>query len=154
MKKALLGVVVVIGFVCVVFLGLGLYSETGQAPGLANGQLAPCPNKPNCVSSESAPSDEHAIAAFNVAANMGEEPLLKVKEVIKLLGGDVNYADEAYLASTFKSGLFGFVDDVEFRFDQASGLLHVRSASRVGYSDLGANRKRVEQIRVLLNPPQ
>ncbi|PZO25782.1 MAG: DUF1499 domain-containing protein, partial [Betaproteobacteria bacterium] len=46
---------------------------------------------------------------------------------------------------------FGFVDDVEFRIDQGSGLLHVRSASRVGYSDLDANRKRVEQIRVLLS---
>lgn len=150
MKKALLGLIILITIVIVAFFAMGLYSETGAAPGLANGQLAPCPNKPNCVSSESSPSDNHSIAAISITPTMGEEPLLKVKEVIELLGGDVNYSDDNYLASTFTSDLFGFVDDVEFRVDQGSDLLHVRSASRVGYSDQDANRKRVEQIRVLL----
>lgn len=149
-KRALLGLIVLITAVIIVFFGLGLYSETGSPPGLSNGQLAPCPDKPNCVSSESSPSDDHSIAAFPVTPGMGEEPLLKVKEVIELLGGDVNFSNEQYLASTFTSDLFGFVDDVEFRVDQGSGLLHVRSASRVGYSDMDANRKRVEQIRTLL----
>ncbi len=151
MKRLLFGLVILITLVIIVFFAMGLYSETGSPPGLANGQLAACPDKPNCVSSESSPSDSHSIAAFSVTPSMGDEPLLKVKEVIELLGGDVNYSDENYLASTFTSDLFGFVDDVEFRADQGSDLLHVRSASRVGYSDLDANRKRVEQIRVLLS---
>lgn len=150
MKKALLGLIILVTIVIAAFFAMGLYSETGSAPGLANGQLAPCPDKPNCVSSESAPSDNHAIPAISMTPAMGEEPLLKVKEVIELLGGDVNYSDDNYLASTFTSDLFGFVDDVEFRVDQGGNLLHVRSASRVGYSDLDANRKRVEQLRVLL----
>lgn len=149
-KRALGGLIVLITVVMVVFFGLGLYSETGSPPGLTNGQLAPCPEQPNCVSSESSPSDDHSIAAIPITPDMGEEPLLKVKEVIELLGGDVNFSNEQYLASTFTSELFGFVDDIELRVDQGSGLLHVRSASRVGYSDLGANRKRVEQIRTLL----
>ncbi|WP_394673224.1 DUF1499 domain-containing protein [Limnobacter sp.] len=151
MKRALLSLIVLVTLVIVVFLGLGLYSETGSPPGLTNGQLAPCPSKPNCVSSESSPSDNHAIAALPITPGMGAEPLLKVKEVVELLGGDVNFSNEQYMASTFTSDLFGFVDDVEFRVDQGSGLLHVRSASRVGYSDLEANRKRVEQLRVLLS---
>jgi uncharacterized protein (DUF1499 family) len=151
MKRASLGLIVLITLVITVFFGLGLYSETGTRSGLSNGQLTPCPDKPNCVSSESAPSDDHSIAAFPITPSMGEEPLLKVKEVIELLGGDVSFSSDQYMASTFTSDLFGFVDDVEFRLDQGSGLLHVRSASRVGYSDLGANRKRVEQIRVLLS---
>ena len=150
-KRALLSLIVLITLVIVVFFGLGLYSETGAPPGLANGQLAPCPNKPNCVSSESSPSDDHSIAALPITPSMGEEPLLKVKEAIELLGGDVNFSNDQYMASTFTSDLFGFVDDVEFRVDQGSGLLNVRSASRVGYSDLDANRKRVEQLRLLLN---
>lgn len=150
MKRALLGMIVLITTLLIVFFAMGLYSNTGSPHGLTQGQLTPCPNKPNCVSSESAPSDEHAISALQVTPSMGEEPLLKVKEVIELLGGQVNYSDENYLASTFTSDLFGFVDDVEFRMDQGNGLLHVRSASRVGYSDLNANRKRVEQIRTLL----
>jgi len=150
-KRALLGLIILITVVIVAFFAMGLYSETGSAPGLANGQLESCPSKPNCVSSESSPSDKHSIAAMTITPAMGEEPLLKVKEVVELLGGDVNYADDNYMASTFTSELFGFVDDVEFRVDQGSGLLHVRSASRVGYSDLDANRKRVEQIRQLLS---
>jgi len=87
----MLSLIVLITLVIVVFFGLGLYSETGAPLGLANGQLAPCPNKPNCVSSESSPSDDHSIAALPITPGMGEEPLLKVKEVIELLGGDVNF---------------------------------------------------------------
>ncbi|HEX4855515.1 MAG TPA: DUF1499 domain-containing protein [Limnobacter sp.] len=150
MKRALLGLVVLVVTVTFVFLGMGLYSGTGTAKGLTNGQLLPCPDKPNCVSSESAPSDRHSIAAIELTDKLGEQPLMKVKEVIELLGGKVSHSDEHYLASTFTSALFGFVDDVEFRLDREKNLLHVRSASRVGYSDLGANRKRVEQIRQLL----
>lgn len=151
MKRAVLGLVVLITLVIIVFFALGLYSETGDPAGLANGQLSPCPDKPNCVSSESAPSDSHSVAALGITPTMGDEPLLKVKEAVELLGGDVNFSDKQYMASTFTSEIFGFVDDVEFRVDQGSGLLHVRSASRVGYSDLNANRTRVEQIRGLLN---
>lgn len=151
MKRALLGLIMLITVVFVTFFAMGMYSETGSAPGLSNGKLAPCSSKPNCVSSESAPSDKHAIEALPITAAMGKEPLLKVREVIELLGGDVNYSDDNYMAATFTSDLFRFVDDVEFRVDQSSGSLHVRSASRVGYSDLDANRKRVEQIRVLLS---
>lgn len=151
MKRALLGLIALITIVFVTFFAMGMYSETGSASGLSNGKLAPCPAKPNCVSSESAPSDNHAIEALPITDAMGKEPLLKVREVIELLGGDVNYSDDSYIAATFTSDLFSFVDDVEFRVDQSSGSLHVRSASRVGYSDFDANRKRVEQIRVLLS---
>ncbi len=151
MQKALLSLVALLAVVSIVFFAIGLYSETISPSGLANGQLSPCPEKPNCISSESAPSDDHAVAALAITPFMGEEPLLKVKEVIELLGGDVNYSDETYMASTFTSTLFGFVDDVELRFDQGNNLLHVRSSSRVGYSDFNVNRRRVERIRELLS---
>lgn len=154
MKRALLGLIVSLTLLMVVLFSMGLFSEIGAPAGLSNSQLAPCPEKPNCVSSESSPSDSHAVAALPITAAMGEEPLLKIKEVIELLGGNVHYSDKQYMASTFTSDLFGFVDDVEFRIDQGSGLLHVRSSSRVGYSDMGENRKRVEQIRLLLTNRQ
>lgn len=151
MKRALLGLVVLVAGVTVVFLGMGLYSNSGQAQGLASGLLAPCPNKPNCVSSENITSEKHAINPIPLSSIQGDQPLLKVKEVIELLGGKVSHADDVYLSGTFTSDLFGFVDDVEFRLDKAAGQLHVRSASRVGYSDLGVNRKRMDQIRQLLS---
>ena len=55
-----------------------------------------------------------------------------------------------YLRAEFRSALFRFVDDVEFLIDDTLGVMHVRSASRVGYWDLGANRRRVERIRTQL----
>lgn len=134
----------------VAFFGLGLYSQTGQAPGLQNGKLMPCPEKPNCVSSESAPTNSHAVAAIELTPEMGGEPMLIIKQAVENLGGDVSTSDDNYLAATFTSDIFGFVDDVEFRIDNASKLIHVRSSSRVGYSDFGANRKRVEAIRAAI----
>ncbi|MDQ6965890.1 MAG: DUF1499 domain-containing protein, partial [Mariprofundaceae bacterium] len=59
--------------------------------------------------------------------------------------------DDDYLHATFTSRLFRFVDDVELHRDAASGVVHIRSASRVGHSDFGVNRKRVEVIRKLLS---
>lgn len=54
-----------------------------------------------------------------------------------------------YLHVEFRSSLFGFVDDVEFLADEAANVIHVRSASRIGYSDGGTNRRRVEMLRAL-----
>jgi len=59
-----------------------------------------------------------------------------------------------YLHVEFRSTLFRFVDDVEFVIDEPQGLIHIRSASRVGYSDLGANRKRMEKIRLAFQQRQ
>ena len=57
------------------------------------------------------------------------------------------YSNETYLASTFSNSIFGFIDDVEFKINAASGQIHVRSASRVGYCDWNVNRERTELIR-------
>jgi uncharacterized protein (DUF1499 family) len=57
--------------------------------------------------------------------------------------------NESYLHATFASPLFGFVDDLEAR--RKGEIIHVRSASRVGHSDFGANRRRIERIRHQLN---
>ena len=56
-----------------------------------------------------------------------------------------------YLHAEARSFLFRFVDDVEFMFDADQQVIHVRSASRLGYSDLGVNRRRVERIRRAFN---
>lgn len=153
MKKLIVTVVGLPVAVIGVFFGLGLYSSTGQPPGVAGGKLAPCPTKPNCVSSESSPSDPHAIAGIEITPTMGREPLLKVRDAISILGGEVSVSNSNYLAATFTSPLFKFIDDVEFRVDVSANMIHVRSASRVGYSDLNANRERVENLKRLLSPP-
>ena len=118
----------------------------GEPPtdiGIQNGRLVPCPESPNCVSSY-ASDEEHAIEP--IAAELGQ-----IREV--LLGLDqANIVNESgdYLYAEFTSRLMGYVDDVEFLYDASSGLTHVRSASRLGYSDLGTNRNRIESIRSAL----
>lgn len=114
--------------------------EPPQNIGVHNGRLTPCPESPNCVSSF-AGDEEHSIDPIAASLEQIEGALLQ------LPAANIVSASADYLYAEFTSRIMGFVDDVEFLHDRASGLTHVRSASRLGYSDLGANRKRIESIR-------
>lgn len=113
-------------------------------------RLKPCPNKPNCVCSRhhDASDKEHHIAALKVNA---ADPIAAVKAVV-LAMPRTTIAEEAegYVRVVFTTAIMRFKDDVEFEVGEEAGVVHIRSASRVGYSDLGLNRKRVEQIRAAL----
>ncbi len=130
---------------------LGHSSESGQPPGLVAGILAPCPDKPNCVSSEAGEDADHRIAPLDYSASSAEEAWARIQQVIAELGGEVAIVDDAYIAATFTSTLFRFVDDVECRLDASKQQIQIRSASRVGHSDLGVNRKRAEAITRLFD---
>ena len=67
------------------------------------------------------------------------------------MGGDVQVESGNYLAATFTSAIFKFVDDLEIRIDSTEEVIHIRSASRVGYSDMGVNKKRTELLKKLFN---
>ena len=109
-------------------------------------RLSPCPESPNCVSSLSE-EKSHYIEPLTYNAPV-EEARKKLIFVIQSMNrSDIVTVDNNYLHATFKSSLFGFVDDVEFSFDDGKKIIDVRSASRTGYYDLGVNRKRVEEIR-------
>jgi uncharacterized protein (DUF1499 family) len=129
-----------------------LFSFSGKRPdtlGVKEGKLAACPATPNCVSSQATDAEHKvdAIAYFTPAA----EALAKLKSVISTTenAAIINESDN-YVYAEFTSGLMGFVDDVEFYIDDNAKVIHVRSASRLGQSDLGVNRKRVEEIRAKL----
>ncbi len=110
--------------------------------------LAPCGTKPNCVSSQST-SERHKIEPFRLDGS-GQASIQKIGAIIAALPRTtITQSEDLYLRAEFKSRLFGFVDDVEFLADEEGGSLHVRSASRLGYSDFGVNRRRVEKIRRL-----
>ena len=117
--------------------------EPPQNIGVTGGQLAPCPESPNCVSSFES-DEEHDIEPL--AANL--EQIERV--LVGLNEANIVSASENYIYAEFTSRLMHYVDDVEFLYDQSIGITHVRSASRIGYSDLGANRNRIESIRELL----
>ncbi|HUL20756.1 MAG TPA: DUF1499 domain-containing protein [Thermodesulfobacteriota bacterium] len=116
---------------------------------LVAGKLRPCPSSPNCVSSESdRPSSRVEPLTFKGAP---EKAWGDLKEAVSEMGGKIQEEHDGYLWATFTSRVFRFVDDVEFRMVPSDGIIHVRSGSRVGYSDLGVNRKRVEKLRAVFS---
>jgi uncharacterized protein (DUF1499 family) len=116
---------------------------------LVDGKLRACPSSPNCVSSESdSPSSRVEPLTFQGAP---EKAWGDLKETIREMGGKIQEGHDGYLWTTSTSRLFRFVDDVEFRMVPTDRVIHVRSGSRVGYSDLGVNRRRVERLRAIFN---
>ncbi len=114
--------------------------------GASNDRLAPCPKSPNCVSSLS--DDKSNYVEPLIYKGSQEEAREKLVSVIdSMKRSEIVTAKTNYIHATFKSALFGFLDDVEFSFDDERKSINVRSASRTGYYDLGVNRRRVEEIR-------
>jgi uncharacterized protein (DUF1499 family) len=108
--------------------------------------LNPCKNKPNCVSSQDS-RKEFFIEPIPIIG----EPNIFFEKLLKTVRSyprakQINVTDN-YIHFEFRSALFGFVDDIEFFIDKKNSLLHMRSASRLGYSDFGVNRKRLTEIK-------
>lgn len=127
-------------------LSLSCTSDEKQPAGIVNGRLSPCPTSPNCASSEEPIDQSGHVEPFKITG-AAQVALVSLRQAIQSVGGSIQQEDPDYIWATFRTKLFGFVDDVEFRMDETNQLIHVRSASRVGYSDLGVNRRRVEALR-------
>ena len=109
-------------------------------------RLLPCPDSPNCVSSQST-DPVHFIEPLRYTGNLADarQKLIDLLETLKrarLISVETNY-----IHAEFRSLIFNFVDDVEFYFSPEDLIIHVRSASRTGYYDFGVNRRRVEHLR-------
>ena len=115
--------------------------------GVKDGRLAPCRRTPNCVSSQADPADrEHYIAPIAFRGAMAD--LRKAVESMER--STVVSAERNYLYAEYRSRLLRYVDDLELFYDERAGLVHVRSASRLGRRDFGVNRNRVEALRSLI----
>ena len=135
--------------------GLIVMSMTATRPshlGARDGRLAPVPDSPNCVSTMTE-KPSYAIDPIDVSGV--DQPMEKLKAAIentipraKLVTEDGNY-----FHYEFTSSIFRFVDDGEFLLDEQRKVIDFRSSSRVGYSDMGANRKRMEKIRSAMEVP-
>ena len=109
--------------------------------------LAPCPDSPNCVSSQANPKDETHYMPPMAFEGSTADAKAKLLQIINELPRTTVVEDRAdYLHVEFRSLIFRFVDDVEFSIDGANHVVHFRSAARLGYSDLGVNRKRMQTI--------
>ncbi len=125
---------------------------TGERPtdlGTTDGHLQPCPASPNCVVSQGADED-HSITPLRYKRDRetARETLLALLE--KQPRTEVVQQTPDYIEVEFTSRLMGFVDDAEFYFPPNEKVIHVRSAARLGESDLGVNRRRIEQFRFAL----
>jgi uncharacterized protein (DUF1499 family) len=115
--------------------------------GVKDGRLAPCKRSPNCVSSQAEPADrEHYIAPIAFRGSMAD---LR-KAVESMARSTIIAAERSYLYAEYRTALMRYVDDLELFYDEAAGLVHVRSASRLGRRDFGVNRQRVEKLRSLI----
>ncbi len=126
-----------------------LFACSGTRPdnlGIQNKQLSPCPESPNCVSSY-ANDEEHQVQPFRFSASP-ETVLQELKNHLASLDRvRIVTLDDQYVYAEFSSFLMGYVDDVEFLLLPQEKVLHFRSASRLGYGDMGVNRERIEAIR-------
>lgn len=135
--------------IILIFSTLMIAGCAGSQPenlGVNDNRLAKCPDSPNCVSSHAA-DEKHFIdpITYSTSREKARETLIYILE--SWPGTSLIEKSSAYVYVSCRSKLFGFVDDVEFFFPETESLIHVRSASRMGYSDLGVNRKRIEAIR-------
>lgn len=141
------GVGIVVAALILLVVAVRMNPGKPAAPlGVHDGRLAPCRAKPNCVCSYDTDS-QHAIDPIPFADSSKEAMERLQSAVGSLPGTTVMEASGGYLRAEARSKVFGFVDDVECLVDAESGLIHVRSASRLGHSDLGVNRRRMESLR-------
>jgi uncharacterized protein (DUF1499 family) len=144
--KILLGIAIALA---AGFLALRLWARRTSpavATGLREGALPPCPESPNCVSSQ-AEDDAQGVEpiAYEGDADGAWERIQRV--IREMPRSRIIQRTDMYLHAEFRTAIAGFVDDVELLLDEQAGVIHIRSASRAGYSDLGVNRRRVEAIR-------
>jgi len=116
--------------------------------GIVNGKLHPCPKSPNCVSTQ-AINEKQKMEPINYSGDL-EDAKVKIIDIINSLKrSKIITNEENYIHIEFRTATFRFVDDVEFIFDDKEKVIHFRSRARMGYSDMGVNRKRMEEITKL-----
>ena len=108
---------------------------------LQEGKLPLCPDSPNCISSE-----QGMIAAIGFTELEEQQAWQALQRVIIAQGGQIETLQSEFLHAVFTTPIMGFVDDVQARLDRKNKKIQLRSASRTGYYDFGANRSRLQKI--------
>lgn len=131
---------------------LMLWGCSGKPPSSFDAAiLAPCPSSPNCVSSL-AEDDRHRIEPLRLSGS-SEAFWTRLQTVIgEMPRTELKHETPRTRHYVFTTAMWRFNDDVQFEMHEDEGVVHIRSASRVGKSDLGANRRRMEAIRSALKP--
>ncbi len=144
-RLAVLLLFFVIGAAVAVLFGDVLAGRVPADLGPRDGTLAPCPDRPNCVSSL-AHDAAHRVAPIPYSGD-GQAALARLASMIAdMPGATVVTRRDGYLHATFRSRIMGFVDDLEVLAVANRGVFELRSAARLGYRDFGVNRDRVTAL--------
>lgn len=111
-------------------------------------RMSECPDSPNCVSSMSK-KESHLIAPINFTGDPQKAMERLEKAILSVPRAEIEIKEPGYIKAVFTSAVFRFKDDLECLLDKDNSIINIRSASRLGYSDFGVNRARVEEIRKL-----
>lgn len=147
MKILLYSLIVIFSVIGLLFIALSISSRKQPELGLLDGQLRACPATPNCVCSEW-PVEGVFVEPLSYSI-AHDDAWRSIQEAIVATDGKLVTEQAGYLHARFVTPIMRYVDDVELRIDEDKHLIHIRSASRVGHSDLGANRRRVSRIRTV-----
>lgn len=134
------------------FLLFGCSAPPPDNLGVKNGKLAPCPNSPNCLSSQADKSDnKHYTEPFYFLGSKEEAKQKLLKAIHEAGDSKILKEDSNYIHAEFSVGFLNFLDDVEFYFPDSSERIDLRSASRLGEYDFGVNNRRVARLRKIFN---
>jgi uncharacterized protein (DUF1499 family) len=132
--------------ICGILLKAGCASTDERRTGMENGKLLPCPNGPKCVSTQDMDKRHHMEPiSYTGSIEKARDTILSIVENMER--SQVITAESDYLYIQFKSKIVGYIDDVEFYFDDNQSIIHFRSSARFGYYDWKVNRRRMEYIR-------
>ncbi len=151
MQKILVSLVVIVALCFILRAAIDKYSANRSAVGLQQNEqgmpaLDGCDGLLNCTAS-TASNKKHLVEPLTYTSP-AVEVISKLGNLISQQpGANIVTTEPYYLHATYRTKLLGYTDDLEVLLDQTNGVLHIRSASRLGKSDLGANRKRIEALR-------
>ena len=130
---------------CFIFLLFNSTTISTLQP-LPMSRLKKCPSSPNCVCTIDAEVSKKKMDALSYSGSLAEAKNALKETIVGMKRTQLQAEEPDYLHFTFKTALGGFIDDVEFEFDDTNKKIHFRSASRVGYSDMGANKRRMKKV--------
>lgn len=156
MQKLVIIVIAVVVLTLITRVAIGFLSVNRVATGLTTNDagittLSGCEDLHNCTAS-TATVKRNLIDSLDYSGPPSQAVATVSRVIATQSGAQIITQSENYLHATYKTTLLGYTDDLELLLDENTGILHVRSASRIGKSDLGANRKRIEALRELAKP--
>jgi len=131
----------------IIGLGIFLVGCAAQVTAYDGTKLGDCPASPNCVCSEMDPDSDSHVEPFQIPAGTSPEGAFETLADLVSPSASIEVREPDYFHAVYKTNWLRFRDDLEARLDAEAGQIHVRSASRLGHSDLGLNRRRVENLR-------